>query len=465
MPPSSSSAGARARARQQLLPAAARTRGAAPATNSSASGGQHLVDAAARPGRVDLDALRRRRLPCRLPPCDRHRAAAPSGGAPAAGARAARVRRRSGARSRGWRRRSPRRRWPAGCAPCGAPSSRGGLGLHQVVDARRAAADLPARPAPRSSSPGIAAQQLARLGADALRVGQVAGVVVGDRHAAPAGARRRGSRSAEQLGDVAHLRGERGRALGPLGVVAQQVAVVLHRRAAARRVDHHGVVAARTPRSCALAQRRAPRRPRPRAAGARRSSAARRGAWTSKPSAASTRAVAALTSPKNTRCTQPWSSATRAAPLAAGRRALGGRRRTRVAQRRLGRERGERAQARQRPRRRRASRAQAERRAPAPAAAPARAAGRGGGTARRSAAAAAARRRERVQLRSTCARVSSISLSYCTPDGQAVTHAMQPRQRSKCVTIGADSSRPPRGRRFISTIRPRGESISSPQSL
>ncbi len=37
------------------------------------------------------------------------------------------------------------------------------------------------------------------------------------------------------------------------------------------------------------------------------------------------------------------------------------------------------------------------------------------------------------------ARVSSISLSYCTPDGQAVTHAMQPRQLSRWPTIGADS--------------------------
>ena len=43
-------------------------------------------------------------------------------------------------------------------------------------------------------------------------------------------------------------------------------------------------------------------------------------------------------------------------------------------------------------------------------------------------------------LRSTCARVSSISLSYCTPDGQAVTQAMQPRQLSMCSTSGADSS-------------------------
>ena len=41
----------------------------------------------------------------------------------------------------------------------------------------------------------------------------------------------------------------------------------------------------------------------------------------------------------------------------------------------------------------------------------------------------------RAVRRSTWARVASMSLSYCTPDGQAVTQAMQPRQASKCSTI------------------------------
>ena len=39
----------------------------------------------------------------------------------------------------------------------------------------------------------------------------------------------------------------------------------------------------------------------------------------------------------------------------------------------------------------------------------------------------------RGTLRSICGRVASSSWSYCTPDGHAVTHAMQPRQRSMCV--------------------------------
>ena len=55
-----------------------------------------------------------------------------------------------------------------------------------------------------------------------------------------------------------------------------------------------------------------------------------------------------------------------------------------------------------------------------------------------------------------------MSLSYCTPDGHAVTHAMQPRQLSHALTcasvIGPSSSWPAR----MSTMRPRGESISSP---
>ena len=67
----------------------------------------------------------------------------------------------------------------------------------------------------------------------------------------------------------------------------------------------------------------------------------------------------------------------------------------------------------------------------------------------------------RSAWRSSCGRVCSISLSYWTPDGQAVTHAMQPRQRSKCVTISSETSAASSWPTRISTIRPRGESISS----
>ena len=41
-------------------------------------------------------------------------------------------------------------------------------------------------------------------------------------------------------------------------------------------------------------------------------------------------------------------------------------------------------------------------------------------------------------------RAASMSWSYCTPDGQAVMHAMQPRQRSKCWAAAGVSSAPSR---------------------
>ena len=68
---------------------------------------------------------------------------------------------------------------------------------------------------------------------------------------------------------------------------------------------------------------------------------------------------------------------------------------------------------------------------------------------------------ERASERSICGRTRSISLSYWTPDGHAVTHAMQPRQRSKWVTISGEIVSPSSWPTRISTIRPRGESISS----
>ena len=70
-------------------------------------------------------------------------------------------------------------------------------------------------------------------------------------------------------------------------------------------------------------------------------------------------------------------------------------------------------------------------------------------------------RRERASVRSICGRARSISRSYCTPDGHAVTQAMQPRQRSRCVVISGETSLPSSWPIRISTIRPRGESISS----
>ena len=81
-------------------------------------------------------------------------------------------------------------------------------------------------------------QQIARRLADALRVRQVAGVVVRDaqpRSDAAAPAARRAPTT--HLGDVAHARRERARALGPRRIVGEQLAVLLHRRSAAGGVD------------------------------------------------------------------------------------------------------------------------------------------------------------------------------------------------------------------------------------
>src|SRR4051812_50214382 len=57
-----------------------------------------------------------------------------------------------------------------------------------------------------------------------------------------------------------------------------------------------------------------------------------------------------------------------------------------------------------------------------------------------------------------------MSLSYWTPEGQAVTQAMQPKQASKCWTIESVIGAPC-SPAFIRSIRPRGESISSPHSV
>ena len=60
-------------------------------------------------------------------------------------------------------------------------------------------------------------------------------------------------------------------------------------------------------------------------------------------------------------------------------------------------------------------------------------------------------------------RAASMIWSYCTPDGHAVTHAMQPRHRSKC-SAAASVSGAPSSSWLTRWIRPRGESISSPHS-
>jgi hypothetical protein len=87
---------------------------------------------------------------------------------------------------------------------------------------------------------GHAAQQRARCGGDALRVGKVAGFLVRRAHRERAEWGRRGQRG-EIFGDVSHLGAERLCPCSPRGIVVQQMSVRLEVRTAARSVDHDRV--------------------------------------------------------------------------------------------------------------------------------------------------------------------------------------------------------------------------------
>ena len=178
-----------------------------------------------------------------------------------------------------------------------------------------------------------------------------------------------------------------------------------------------------------------------------------RGITTSQPSAASTRAVAAFTSGKKASCTQPVSSPTtaRRRPTAGTRsgnrsRLVSGGARDSAVANGSGSSRRPRASARYARNGPRASRIR-----------------RGYGNSAKMAARNARSRTGRGYRRSTCCRVSSMSRSYRTPDGHAVTQAMQPRHRSKWVTIDPLNGSPA-SPCAIRWIRPRGESISCPHS-
>ena len=100
------------------------------------------------------------------------------------------------------------------CAALRSPSSRAASRLDQVVDAGAAAADLLLGERQQLDA-GNRAQQIARRLADALRVREVAGVVIRHAHRERMPRRSRRTELGEDLGDVAHARRERARALGP----------------------------------------------------------------------------------------------------------------------------------------------------------------------------------------------------------------------------------------------------------
>ena len=114
-----------------------------------------------------------------------------------------------------------------------------GVGLEQVVDAGRSAADFRLGDLADGDA-GNGLQEAARLRAHALRMLQMAGVVI-RRFELNGSSRRARLELCEHFGNVLALRGERLRLRGVCRIVAQQMAVSLHRGAAARCVDDDGV--------------------------------------------------------------------------------------------------------------------------------------------------------------------------------------------------------------------------------
>ena len=314
----------------------------------------------------------------------------------------------------------------------------------------------------RSSRPGMPRSSARGWARTPWACAEVAGVVVGDGHRqrVPLGDR---AQLGEQLGEVAHASRRRPRrARRTPGRRASRAPYSFSDEPQPAALTTMASIPA--PRTCRSAARRtaAPRPRRPLCTHSAPQQPCPRGITTSQPSAASTRAVAALTSGKNAPWTQPVSMPDHGRRVAA---------------------RGDRA------RQPGTAAAAAGRARPSPAAAaaagpaagarddlrqPAGLVGRSGAAQRPQPPRVGEQREDRraqrplraaaaACRRSTCARVCSISRSYCTPDGQAVTQAMQPRHASKCPTIvGVSGS--PSSACCIRWIRPRGESISSPHS-
>ncbi len=119
------------------------------------------------------------------------------------------------------------------------PKFRRWLWRDQIIDARAATADIRLGWLGHLEL-GYLAKQRARLAGDALAVAQVAGVVIGDPRRNRM-AWRAWRLAGQQFRDVAHLRRERLRPFSIGGIVAQQVAVLLQRRATARHIDRDSI--------------------------------------------------------------------------------------------------------------------------------------------------------------------------------------------------------------------------------
>ena len=112
----------------------------------------------------------------------------------------------------------------------------GALGLDEVVDAGAAAALVAVGDLDELDA-GDRREEPARLLADPLRVGEVAGVVVGDARARSGGAARRGGSAARNSVTSRTFAENAAARVGPLRVVREEPAVVLQVRAAAGGVD------------------------------------------------------------------------------------------------------------------------------------------------------------------------------------------------------------------------------------
>ena len=266
--------------------------------------------------------------------------------------------------------------------------------------------------------------------------------MVGDRHGERVPRARARLALGEQLADVAHLGGEGLGARRPLRVVARAACAysfIAEPQPAALTADRVDVLEA--PRS-SPAPARAPGRRRRRAAAARRSSPARRGACDlaalgrehargGRVDVAEEHALHAALQQRDAAARARRAAGVQLAAAARGRGARRG----------VGRQRG------QRPQQPGGTRAPPSRAPSGQQRARSARSRRGcGNSAKISRGAAAARAAERSCRALDLRRGScSISRSYCTPDGQAVTHAMQPRQRSKCGDrLVVERARPPR---------------------
>ena len=262
----------------------------------------------------------------------------------------------------------------------------------------------------------------------------------------------RAASAGQELHDVADARGKRRRSPGPRGVVREETSVVLHVRPAAGRIDEDRVAPASLSNRCDRVAGRS-RAPPPRA---RRGSRARRstlpgsGRGRRSPPRRERGCVAALTSGKKTRCTQPARRARLARGVVPTAGVALGSRTARSDRTRCGG--SERVHLRDPPREQREDPASPdELLEPRP-----RIRAQRGGEPREPSgygkrpedhlAVHPVGRSAPPALLDGRARVSSIRTSYRTPEGQAVMQAMHPRHRSKCAMtrVAPAGSFPPR---------------------